>query len=160
MTGYNIFFLQCKSFKSVPPRFFEVVTSMERRNVTIGGNVTEVQEFVTYDITQLRMDPDYIRSWIYIVYFNNTLPEEGLLGYISPRNFPEALKWNLEDSWDFPWVSGCRTHGLEKYLRHWDGFPRTLLVMVEHRYNRFWLRQSVWDGTQNVKRYRYGYFFR
>ena len=62
MTGYNIFFLQCKSFKSVPPRFFEVVTSMERRNVTIGGNVTEVLEFVTYDITQLRMDPDYIRS--------------------------------------------------------------------------------------------------
>ena len=83
-----------------------------------------------------------------------TLPEEGLLGYISPRNFPEALKWNLEDSWDFPWVSGCKTHGLEKYLRHWDGFPRTLLVMVEHGYNR------LWDGTQNVKRYRYGYFFR
>ena len=62
MTGYNIVFLKCKSFKSVPPRFFEVVTSLERRNVTIGGNVTEVQEFVTYDITQLRMAPDYIRS--------------------------------------------------------------------------------------------------
>jgi len=46
------------------PRFFEVVTSMERRNVTIGGNVTEVQEFVTYDITQLRMAPDYIRYYI------------------------------------------------------------------------------------------------
>ena len=40
---------------------------MERRNVTIGGNVTEVQEFVTYDITQLRMDPVYIRSKKYIV---------------------------------------------------------------------------------------------
>ena len=38
---------------------------MEMRNVTIGGNVTELQELVTYDITQLRMDPDYIRSQNY-----------------------------------------------------------------------------------------------
>ena len=38
---------------------------MEMRNVTIGGNVTELQELVTYDITQLRMDPDYIRSQKY-----------------------------------------------------------------------------------------------
>ena len=38
---------------------------MEMRNVTIQGNVTELQELVTYDITQLRMDPDYIRSQKY-----------------------------------------------------------------------------------------------
>lgn len=41
---------------------------MEKRNVTISGNVTELQEFVTYEITQLRMDPDYIRSKIYTLY--------------------------------------------------------------------------------------------
>ena len=62
MTEYHKSFLAMQILQINPPRFFEVVTSTERRNVTIGGNVTELQEFVTYDITQLRMDPEYIRS--------------------------------------------------------------------------------------------------
>jgi len=43
------------------PRFFEVVTSTEMRNVTLGGNLTRERECVTYEITDLRMDPTYIR---------------------------------------------------------------------------------------------------
>ena len=42
-------------------RFFEVVTSTEMRNVTLGGNLTRERECVTYEITDLRMDPTYIR---------------------------------------------------------------------------------------------------
>ena len=42
-------------------RFFEVITVSEMRNITINGNVTELREVVTYDITELRMDPNYIR---------------------------------------------------------------------------------------------------
>ena len=43
------------------PRFFEVITVNEMRNITTDGNVTELQGVVTYDITELRMDPNYIR---------------------------------------------------------------------------------------------------
>ena len=46
------------------PRFFEVITVSELRNFTIDGNVTELQGVVTYDITELRMDPIYIRSFL------------------------------------------------------------------------------------------------
>ena len=42
-------------------RFFEVITVSEMRNITIDGNVTELRGVVTYDITELRMDPNYIR---------------------------------------------------------------------------------------------------
>ena len=42
-------------------RFFEVITVNEMRNITINENVTEMQEVVTYDIADLRMDPSYIR---------------------------------------------------------------------------------------------------
>ena len=42
-------------------RFFEVITVNEMRNITINENVTEIQEVVTYDIADLRMDPSYIR---------------------------------------------------------------------------------------------------
>ena len=42
-------------------RFFEVITVSEMRNITIDGNVTELQGVVTYDITELRMNPNYIR---------------------------------------------------------------------------------------------------
>ena len=45
------------------PRFFEVITVSEMRNITTAdGNVTELQGVVTYDITELRMNPNYIRS--------------------------------------------------------------------------------------------------
>ena len=44
------------------PRFFEVITVSEMRNITTDGNVTELQGVVTYDITELRMNPNYIRS--------------------------------------------------------------------------------------------------
>ena len=43
------------------PRFFEVITVTEMRNITTEGNTTLLQEVVTYDITDLRMDPMYIR---------------------------------------------------------------------------------------------------
>ena len=43
------------------PRFFEVITVTEMRNITTVGNTTLLQEVVTYDITDLRMDPTYIR---------------------------------------------------------------------------------------------------
>ena len=52
---------------SLPPtifslsRFFEVITVNEMRNISINENVTEMQEVVTYDIADLRMDPSYIR---------------------------------------------------------------------------------------------------
>ena len=31
-------------------------------NVTTEENITELEEEITYDVTELRMDPDYIRS--------------------------------------------------------------------------------------------------
>ena len=43
------------------PRFFEVITVTEMRNIATVGNTTLLQEVVTYDITDLRMDPTYIR---------------------------------------------------------------------------------------------------
>ena len=43
------------------PRFLEVTMVTELHNVTSQLNVTEVQELVTYDITELRRDPEYIR---------------------------------------------------------------------------------------------------
>ena len=30
-------------------------------NVTTEENITELEEEITYDVTELRMDPDYIR---------------------------------------------------------------------------------------------------
>ena len=38
-----------------------MITVNEMRNVTMDGNVTELQGVVTYDITELRMNPNYIR---------------------------------------------------------------------------------------------------
>ena len=46
-------------------------------NVTTEENITELEEEITYDVTELRMDPDYIRfvlrenvefKWIQILY--------------------------------------------------------------------------------------------
>ena len=39
-----------------------MITVSEMQNITTDGNVTELQGVVTYDITELRMDPNYIRS--------------------------------------------------------------------------------------------------
>ena len=38
-----------------------MITVTEMRNITTEGNTTLLQEVVTYDITDLRMDPMYIR---------------------------------------------------------------------------------------------------
>jgi hypothetical protein len=43
------------------PRFFEVTLVSSFHNVTSYKNVTELQEYVSMSITDLRMDPDYIR---------------------------------------------------------------------------------------------------
>ena len=42
------------------PRFYETVIVTTTANITIGHNVTITEETVTYDVTPLRMDPDYI----------------------------------------------------------------------------------------------------
>ena len=48
-------------------------------NVTTEENITELEEEITYDVTELRMDPDYIRfvlrenvqfKWITILYLD------------------------------------------------------------------------------------------
>ena len=57
----NISLFQTEGKNPSFPRFFEVITVSEMRNITIDGNVTELQGVVTYDITELRMDPNYIR---------------------------------------------------------------------------------------------------
>ena len=59
-------------------RFFEVILDFETLkfdtmvlkvsmithtyNVTTEENITQLEEEITYDVTELRMDPDYIRS--------------------------------------------------------------------------------------------------
>ena len=43
------------------PRFFETEILTSTRNITSDGNITFVVETVSYDVTPLRMDPDYIR---------------------------------------------------------------------------------------------------
>ena len=76
---------------------------MERRNVTIGGNVTEVQEFVTYDITQLRMDPDYIRSQIYTLYIYTTYTTRvGIIGLYISEKFPRGSQVKSRGLLGFP----------------------------------------------------------
>ena len=42
------------------PRFYETVIVTSTINVTVDDNVTIREETVTYDVTPLRMDPDYI----------------------------------------------------------------------------------------------------
>ena len=48
-------------------------------NVTTEENITELEEEITYDVTELRMDPDYIRfvhrenvefKWIKFLYLD------------------------------------------------------------------------------------------
>ena len=106
---------------------------MEKRNVTISGNVTELQEFVTYEITQLRMEPDYIRSKIYTLY---TYTARGRIHWIMHPRFPEALeiyRSHQDKSRGpllFPSGLWVKTHGLRKCLRRLEGFLDTLLVYV------------------------------
>ena len=44
------------------PRFFETVITIETVNITTENNETVEEEKISYDITPLRMNPDYIRS--------------------------------------------------------------------------------------------------
>jgi len=64
------------------PRFLEVTLVTELHNVTSELNVTEVQELVTYDITQLRRDPEYIRYYINYMRLISTclIPMVSLIG--------------------------------------------------------------------------------
>ena len=43
------------------PRFYETELLTSARNITSDGNITVLVETVYYDVTPLRMDPDYIR---------------------------------------------------------------------------------------------------
>ena len=106
---------------------------MEKRNVTIGGNLTELQEFVTYEITQLRMDPDYIRSQIYTLY---TYTARGGIHWVMHPWFPKALeiyRSHQDKSWgplEFPSGLWVKTNGLGKSPRRQEGFLDTSLVYV------------------------------
>ena len=42
------------------PRFYETMIVTTTTNITIDHNVTITEDTVTYDVTPLRMDPDYI----------------------------------------------------------------------------------------------------
>ena len=42
------------------PRFYETVIVTTTTNISIGLNTTIIEDTVTYDVTPLRMNPDYI----------------------------------------------------------------------------------------------------
>ena len=111
-----------------PPRFFEVVTATELRNVTIAGNVTESQEFVTYNITDLRMDPKYIR-WT-----RNTDKQHIWLSWLNSEHCHimdnETIYFHVQSTLDQSFSNSWWPYTIYRYYINWTRLLFTSLLPV------------------------------